>query len=318
MSDTPQAAPRLHPTRRARVRRRLLGPLLALGLVGGLLTGTSPAFAEREASLRGVDRTVTVTPDLTRYVALGDSYTSAPLVPVSDPANGCFRSSNNYPHVLARTLGLQLEDRSCGGATTEDFTSPQVTDFGQVPPQFDALHRNTQLVTVGMGGNDFDVFGTLVGYCPTVASSDPDGSPCRDAMRNADGSDRLLSAVDQTEGRLIAAVREIRRRSPKATVVMVGYPQIPPRTGTCEALPLAAGDYRYALKVNRRLTDALHGAAQRTKVEYLNVWKASKGHDICSDDPWINGPHVAEDAAPFHPFPQEQLAIGRMLARQLG
>ena len=40
-------------------------------------------------------------PTYHHYVALGDSYTAAPFVPLTDVADGCFRSSNNYPNLIA-------------------------------------------------------------------------------------------------------------------------------------------------------------------------------------------------------------------------
>ena len=32
---------------------------------------------------------------------MGDSFTAAPFVPLTDVAYGCYRSSNNYPSLLA-------------------------------------------------------------------------------------------------------------------------------------------------------------------------------------------------------------------------
>ena len=42
-----------------------------------------------------------VRPTYHHYVAMGDSYTAAPFVPLTDVAYGCFRSSNNYPKLVA-------------------------------------------------------------------------------------------------------------------------------------------------------------------------------------------------------------------------
>lgn len=252
-----------------------------------------------------------------RYVALGDSYTAAPLVPQLLVANGCFRSTNNYPHVVARALGVtDFADVSCSGADTADLYSSQLPGVG---PQLDAVTAATDLVTVGIGGNDESVFGTLVGYCPTLRASDPDGAPCRDAMRAA-GGDRLYDAVARTHQRVDAAVAAIRARAPEAEVVVVGYPQIAPRTGTCpDLLPLADGDVRYAVTVNQRLTQALKDAAAAHDADYADVWKASRGHDICSDDPWVNGQYTDPTRAQsFHPFADEQAAVAELVLAEVG
>ncbi len=262
--------------------------------------------------------TASATPqNVTRYVALGDSYTAAPLVPSIIPANGCFRSTNNYPHVVARTLGIpDFVDASCSGAQTKDMFASQMPG---VAAQLDAVTADTDLVTLGIGGNDFQVFGTLVGFCPTLAPSDPTGAPCRDAMRG-DGQDSLLAAVAMTKQRILGVIDAIKERAPHARVVLVGYPEILPRQGTCPALmPLATGDYRYGNQVNQRLTWALREAAAQEHVDYIDVWQASQGHDVCSADPWINGQHTdLTRAQAFHPFANEQAAVADLIVSSLG
>ena len=46
-------------------------------------------------------------------------------MPVTDVANGCFRSSANYPSLVAKELGAKLDDHTCGGAQTADFHRSQ-------------------------------------------------------------------------------------------------------------------------------------------------------------------------------------------------
>jgi lysophospholipase L1-like esterase len=248
----------------------------------------------------------------TTYVALGDSYTAAPLVPQLDIAGGCFRSTNNYPSLVAKALNVAtFTDRSCSGAQTKDMTQSQLAG---VTPQFDSLTPDVDLVTLSIGGNDFGVFGTLVGYCTTLRASDPTGTPCRDEMRS-DGRDRLLADVQQTRERVSTVIAGIRERSPKARIIVVGYPQIAPRQGTCpERLPLADGDVSYAVQVNKRLTDALRQAAASNQVDYVDVWSASKGHDVCSADPWVNGQYTDPSRAQsYHPFANEQVAVAGLV-----
>src|SRR4029450_5401522 len=51
-----------------------------------------------------------------RYVALGDSFTSGPLIPTQTDLN-CVRSNRNYPSLTAAAVGSSpLVDVSCGGA----------------------------------------------------------------------------------------------------------------------------------------------------------------------------------------------------------
>ena len=97
------------------------------------------------------------------YVALGDSYTSAPLVPNQhgDPID-CGRSDHNYPSLVAAAFGFEtFVDVSCGSAETKHMTEPQtgLPLGGTNPPQFNALRADATIVTVGIGGNDAGLVG---------------------------------------------------------------------------------------------------------------------------------------------------------------
>ena len=236
-------------------------------------------------------------------------------MPVTDIANGCFRSSHNYPALVAADLDTKVEDHSCGGATTADLSRSQHPD---VPPQLDALGADTRLVTFGMGGNDGQVFNQLVNRCPSLRSQDTRGAPCAAYMKR-NGPDLLLSTLRNTGRRLTKALREVKKRAPDAQVLVVGYPQLVSTANRCQDLPLARGDYAYGEKVNRALADALERAAQATGSTYVDVWKASQGHDICSEDPWINGStNDQQRAARYHPFAVEQEAVAKLVVAAVG
>ena len=126
------------------------------------------------------------------YVSLGDSYTSAPLVPTSPVGNplGCLRSTNNYPNDVRRVIAPSaFTDASCSGATTVDMTQPQSTDVGTNPPQFDALSTADSLVTLGIGGNDAGLIG-VAEECAEIDITHPFGTAtvrdCPERRRNVD------------------------------------------------------------------------------------------------------------------------------------
>lgn len=285
--------------------------------LGGVLALVGVIGAAAPVTMRTPDVVGSAVPAV-RYVALGDSYTAAPLVPRMSMAGGCLRSGSNYPSLVAAAVpGSRLVDRSCSGADTSHLLTPQDTGEASVPPQLDALTPGTDLVTVGIGGNDFDLFGNLMGWCTRLRDRDPTGSPCRDAAQQP-GGDVYLRALPRLRDHVADAVREIRRRAPRARVLVVGYPQIvPPGTG-CAALPFADGDVPYARLVNRRLVTAVRSAARRTGAAYVDVWRATAGHDICADDPWINGARtVFERALAYHPFAEEQAAVAELVLYEL-
>lgn len=253
-----------------------------------------------------------------QYVALGDSYTSAPGVPDTVDV-GCYRSNRNYPTLVADELDLNLTDVSCGGATTTSLSDVQQTPTGGVPPQFEALTEHTRLVTVGIGANDDGLFGSLLTTCMELGRQPGDGSPCRDAM-NKDGSDQLLESIDDIQSRLSSALLDLQDRAPNAEVVLVGYPQPVPDRVRCSALPLAAGDYAYVREIFVALAKATEGAADRTGIEYIDLLSASDGHDMCAgDEAWLTGVTTGPDdeTVPMHPKPEEQEAVAELVVAAL-
>jgi lysophospholipase L1-like esterase len=282
--------------------------LLALLLLAGCTGGTGSAAhspAPSAATPAGGSA-------VGSYVALGDSYTSAPYVYLTDVAKGCVRSDHNYPSLVAKALHVrQFRDVSCAGATTRDLTRRQVTlaerDLS-VPPQLRAVGAGTDLVTLGIGGNDFDIFGLLLS-CATAQSTCLPASVGPVIRRD-------IAALGP---RLVHTLALVRRRAPDATVLLVGYPKIAPDHGSCPDLPgLTGTDLRMLNRLNRRLDDAMQAAARQAGAGYVDVYAASFGHDICARVPWVNGIYTdTSRAAAMHPFGVEQRAVARLVVRQL-
>lgn len=237
-----------------------------------------------------------------RYVALGDSFTSAPFtgnfagLPI-----GCARSDNNYPHVVQATLqATTFVDVSCGGATTDDFYGAQETSLGTNPPQFNALTADTNIVTVGMSGNDIG-FSSIVENCVSV---NPFGSPCRDRY-TAGGVDQLAARINATAPKVAAAIQEIHRRSPAATVYWVGYPAIVPNSGygCWPTFPIAWADVPYLRDTERRLNSMLQTQAAANGAVYVDAYTPSIGHDVCKSSGvrWVEGLVPTVPAFPVHP-----------------
>ncbi|GAA3670715.1 SGNH/GDSL hydrolase family protein [Nocardioides ginsengisoli] len=298
-------------------RRRAASLSAALLVVGGLLLGACgdpdqepPADpgAQRDRAIHAGDR----------YVALGDSYTAAYKTGKTDKASGpCLRSLANYPRLLADKLDLELTDVSCGGATSDAALSPQRKEGGSViPAQIEAVTKDTDLVTISMGSNDVDLYGAIIGGCVELAAGDPSGSPCTDlARQNEVKGKRDLRNVENS---LTSIIRAVAAKAPQARVVLVGYPQSFPSDKPCANLPIARGDVPFAFQAARDVTDVLASAAKEEGVEYVDVWSATQGHDVCSKDPWIAGAHPRRrDGFAYHPFPEEQRAVADLLVATL-
>lgn len=308
---------------RSALQRGLAGLAVALMLTACQQDGTAPEAQSPGSpeptgpSLPPATSTAPTprTPEGAVYVALGDSFVSAPLVPKTNLRNGCLRSDHNYPHLLVADLaGHELVDVSCAGASTTELTQPRVVGGVEHAPQLDVLTDDVDLVTLGIGANDFSLFSFLVYRCLSVAQTDRAGAPCREAY-DEDGTDRLLAQVEEIEARIESAVEEIRERAPEARVVMVTYPQLLPTYGVCpDLVPLAKGDYAYVREINLALVEAQVAGAEAGGAEVLDLYAASDGHDICSDQPWVNGIDTDPSRAlAFHPFPEEQRAVADLL-----
>lgn len=271
----------------------------------------------------GVGAASAATPHYSHYVALGDSYTSGPFIPFMrlDPI-GCGRSTNNYPSWLASRLGIDdFTDVSCGGADTTNMTQPQsVPLFGTNAPQFDALSTDTDLVTIGIGGNDYGVFGSVVGTCPGLRASDPTGAPCKEHF-TVNGVDTLLAKIANTQQNVTAVVKAVHTHSPKAKVLLVGYPRIAPPTGYCpDILPFANGDYRYLDGIEQAFNSALSAAAKTGGATYVDTYGPSLGHDACEGgEAWIQGQALdVFAAANYHPRKAAMVAESSIIASVLG
>ncbi len=92
-----------------------------------------------------------------RYVALGDSFTSGAGLPGTVPDGvGCGRSSLSYPRLAAKAVGAEPDRRQLRRRDDRERHPATVRRHRQPwPPQLDAVTKNTDLVTVSLGGNDF-------------------------------------------------------------------------------------------------------------------------------------------------------------------
>ncbi|MET0999275.1 MAG: SGNH/GDSL hydrolase family protein [Marmoricola sp.] len=252
-----------------------------------------------------------VRPTYHHYVALGDSYTAAPYVPLTDVAYGCFRSSNNYPKLVATALRVDdLKDRSCSGAQTTDLPGRQRTVRGMsVPPQFDALSTNTDLVTVGIGANNGHLYARLATVCRRTQKICP----------LYDERATLGRIVDRVRPALVDTLEQIEERAPKARVLLISYPKLLPQRGDCLRLPrMRPRDRATFRNINLRLRGQMQAAAAETGVEFVDFYRASIGHDVCSRQPWIQGrTGNGRQGAALHPLPAGQVALARLVEATL-
>jgi lysophospholipase L1-like esterase len=250
-----------------------------------------------------------------RYVALGDSYTSGPFIPRQVDAN-CARSDHNYPSLVAGQLRASLfKDVSCGGATTENMWKPQGTNG----PQLDAVSRNSDLVTVQIGGNDMG-FGSIIGTCAQLAPQDPTGNPCQ-RHYGASGVDQLTVEIAKTAPKVARVLEAVHDRAPHARVLVVGYPDLLPDDGSgcAPSVPFATRDFPYLRDTGKRLNLMLRLVARWNHAEYVDTYGPTIGHDMCKSpaERWIEPLQPASPAAPAHPNAKGEEAMARAVLQRI-
>ncbi|OOC56617.1 MULTISPECIES: SGNH/GDSL hydrolase family protein [Nocardiopsis] len=286
-----------------RALRRVLAPLAAAAL--GVSLAAAPAAAEQAEA----------TESFQHYVALGDSFVAGPLireerVSTRMPLLGCMRTSNNYPTMLAERLGVaEFTDASCSGAVINDLYERQ---FSDTLPQFDALTPETDLVTVGISGNDFGFSDVLV-ECAKQSLSNPLGDPCADHY-----GDELDERIENLRPEVSQVYADINERSPEATVLAVGYLQIlPEKWGCWPSTPIAVGDVPFLDEAQTSLNEMIAEEAQAQGAIFVDVLE--RGHDVCtsSDVRWVEG-LIPENGAPVHPNYLGMRATADFVGSELG
>jgi hypothetical protein len=252
-----------------------------------------------------------VTPTYHHYVALGDSFTAAPFVPLTDVAYGCYRSTNNYPRLVADALHIDdVVDHSCTGANPTDLTGRQVTSRGMsVPPQLTGLSRYTDLVTIGLGFNNEHLYARM----NTVCRASNRVCPLYD-QRAA-----LGAVVDKVQPALVGAIDEVKELAPHARILLVTYPRLLPLRGSCPQLPRFRPQDRATYRaVQLRLRAQMRAAAKETRVEFVDFYRDSIGHDICARHPWVQGKVGSRyHGAALHPLAAGQHALAQIIESRL-
>jgi lysophospholipase L1-like esterase len=236
------------------------------------------------------------------YVALGDSYTAGPVIPVqlTNPA-GCLRSDHNYPHLVAPSLNLPaFRDVSCSGATTADMTQSQDVTPGPNPPQFDALDSNTVAVSLTIGGNDIG-FTEIAENCSSAVNS---GTPCQDKYV-VNGDDTISDRIAATAPKVAAVLQGVHQRAPRAKVFVLAYLDILPDNGVgCyPQMPITDGDVPYLRDKEKQLNAMLAIQAAANNASYVDTYTASIGRDACQLPTvrWVEPVVPVNPAAPIHP-----------------
>jgi lysophospholipase L1-like esterase len=243
----------------------------------------------------------------TTLAALGDSYSSGEGAGDYDAEPlGCHRSADAWPRLLGK-LDSKIEEvtlLACSGATSGTLAATQLAELSAVEPA-------PTVVTLTMGGNDVGFSEVLKEcYAYYVYNCVKDGLLGKVAHRIAAESSLLVSDYE--------AVKEA---APSATLVVVDYPQLlPNRQKEVNGCNWLTDQKRVGLlKLNQELDNSVAEAAGEAGAQFINVYGALKGHELCSHHPWLypiglDGVWNAQDG---HPTFFGQLHIEMEVDRRL-
>jgi lysophospholipase L1-like esterase len=142
----------------------------------------------------------------TKYVALGDSYSSGTGTRTYYDSN-CQRSVYSYPYLLHNAHpSWTFVQAACSGAKTGDVLNTQSS----------SLTSDTNWVTYTIGGNDAG-FSSVITTCAAPSWA----SDCNGAIDNAQ------AYIQNTlPGRLDLVNNSIKSHSPSAKVIVLDYPRL--------------------------------------------------------------------------------------------
>jgi len=256
------------------------------------------------------------------YVALGDSFAAGPLILPQEELDPCFRSSIDYPHLLAKSLGVKtFRDVTCSSATTANILStPQratLPGLPAKPPQIDAVSRNTTLVTVTIGANDIGLAGIALSCFNLLPP--PAGKSCKDTQ-TAGGIDRGARAVDSVADNLADTLEAIHDKAPEARVVITSYANYIQHNGCYPEQPVWARDANYIQGLVNRLGRVTARVAAEHDAEYVDFIGPGAGHDGCQlTRNWANVlvPGTTLGIVPIHPTALGEQNFARILQDHL-
>jgi lysophospholipase L1-like esterase len=261
-----------------------------------------------------------------RLVALGDSFSSGQggghYEPGTDGgANTCFRSAGAWPQLLARRMHLvALQSLACSGAVAAQVTRDGVGDQAERRiSQVSRIVEDPGVVTITIGGND-------LGFAPVIRECLLGATNCVRTFHKPSG-DVLDARIARLRRTLPGVYAAIRRRAPRARVVVSGYPRLFPGgdaerpLGDCvlgRALP--GSETTYLNDRTAALNVAIADSAREAGVDFVDVTDAFDGHELrCHGMSYVNPPraNLALVPASFHPNGPGYARLAEVVAQGL-
>lgn len=293
----------------------------ALGLLVASLSGLGGPALRVDAQ---IPPPIVIGPDdaslpTLNLVVLGDSYASAALpfdrgtLQILGAPSVCARGPA-WPRLLTPTnVRLSLTHVSCSGAVVADLIDRRMR--AAEPLQIQALSADTDIVMLGIGGNDAG-FSEVFAACRT-----------EDAAACVAAGERMKPQAAALSGTLVRLYRAVLAKAPNAVVIVVMYADSLPAAGTpgldsCSALRapgdnISDADLAVLAEWGSDIADRVRGAIATVNDPRLHVADladAFAGHRLCDPEPYQWG---RDGEIPFHPNAAGHAALAARLSAVL-
>lgn len=212
-------------------------------------------------------------------VVLGDSIVANPDlyswaagrgVPLPDPVlsgPGC-GTDNRFANSYAQASGQHVDNYSCAGSSYRTG-GMHVTEQADRAHRGGALNAGTSEVVIWAGAND--TYPYILG----------------DRLPVSQIESQLRASVERT-------VNHVKRHAPNANVKVLGFPHVTNGAGQiCPVNVIPGIQTPSALfqvsDIEWALERAIRDGANRAGGNFVELKTASRGHEMCSDDRWIEG-----------------------------
>jgi len=273
------------------MKKHTLALIIFIGLA--TIVGVLLLFLERTPSPPRSEQQLQKT-----YVVMGDSVAAGVGLDDSSDSSACNRTKQAYPNEVASSLGLELTNLACTGASSQvGILGPQDVN-GLATTQIDQLFelKKPDLITLTVGANDIN-WTSIISKCYMET--------CGDAADIAQTTAGILG-VGTSIADILERIKSNYENSPPV-VIVTGYYQVFPAGDTsCASLRgVAAAEREWWRSQEDRLNSTIRDTVGRypfarfAPVDFNN-------HELCSDNSWVQG---FRDTAPFHPTKDGQKAI---------
>lgn len=240
--------------------------------------------------------------------------------------NRCHRHGQAWPNQVRESLGVSGQNGlfiACSGARTPHIGalregneakhaepgSPNGVAGGQTQMRnaldFVAARGPADLVTVGIGGNDA-AFEPIIRQCILHRCLEED-----------DWASSSITRINQSVyPDLVETFQTVREEFSPAAILAYGYPSVIHEDLICRDLRLTRfggideNEARWArTEFLPALNQAIEDAAAEAGVTFMPTLEATRGHEVCAEEAWINGFRWVGRKESFHPQPRAHRAI---------